>query len=71
MKRLLEEAKYLGAYYTSIPAATLLLKLAIQTGANGGESSVSSGIPDTRVADLACGTGTLLMAAADALLDCA
>ena len=67
--RLLEEAKYLGAYYTSIPAATLLLKLAIRTRANSDESTVSSGIPDIRVADLACGTGTLLMAAAEALLD--
>ncbi len=28
--RLLDEAKYLGAYYTSIPTATLLLKLALQ-----------------------------------------
>lgn len=27
--RLLEEAKYLGTYYTSVPAATLLLKLAL------------------------------------------
>jgi len=67
--RLLEEAKYLGAYYTSIPSATLLLKLAVGSQVNGRQIKTSTGIPDIQVADLACGTGTLLMAAADALLD--
>ena len=61
--RLLAEAKYLGTYYTSIPAATLLLKLALR---RDGEALVPE---DLRVADLACGTGTLLMAAADAITD--
>ena len=37
--RLLAEAKYLGTYYTSIPAATLLLKLALrQTIKSNGET---------------------------------
>jgi hypothetical protein len=67
--RLLEEAKYLGAYYTSIPAATLLLKLAIQSDSNGVKFSHGGRVPDLLIADLACGTGTLLMAAADALMD--
>lgn len=67
--RLLAEAKYLGAFYTSVPAATLLLKVAlnpqrwhIDWGDLGKLSLVSIG-------DLACGTGTLLMAAAEAVTD--
>lgn len=67
--RLLEEAKYLGAYYTSIPSATLLLKLAIKSTFNGLDVTKSGEIPKVQIADLACGTGTLLMAAADALMD--
>ncbi len=61
--RLLAEAKYLGTYYTSIPAATLLLKLALR---QEGQAQITE---DFRVADLACGTGTLLMAAADGITD--
>jgi hypothetical protein len=67
--RLLEEAKYLGAYYTSIPAATLLLKLAIRADAFSTDWSSVDAIKGIHVADLACGTGTLLMAAADSILD--
>jgi hypothetical protein len=67
--RLLEEAKYLGAYYTSIPSATLLLKLAISSASDPVDGGDATQIPDLRVADLACGTGTLLMAAGDALMD--
>lgn len=68
--RLLSEAKYLGAYYTSIPAATLLLKLALRPG--GWPRCDWSNLERLRrfaVADLACGTGTLLMATADAIQD--
>jgi hypothetical protein len=65
---LLHHAKYLGTYYTGVPAATLLLKLAI-----GLPWNVDFGDPtklvDFKVGDLACGTGTLLMAAAQALSD--
>ena len=67
--RLLAEAKYLGTYYTSVPAAVLLLKLAL------GDNALMSGwhdlarIAQLRIADLACGTGTLLMAAAEAVSD--
>jgi hypothetical protein len=78
---LLHYAKYLGTYYTSVPAATLLLKLAI--GAHWERQSEDkkdkSGVPidlgdpvhlaSFKVADLACGTGTLLMAAAQAISD--
>ncbi|MFP4395963.1 MAG: hypothetical protein ACLFTI_11930 [Anaerolineales bacterium] len=65
--RLLADAKYLGTYYTSIPAATLLLRLAL----NAEDWDIAwrdlDAVAAFQVADLACGTGTLLMAAADAL----
>ncbi|MBI3462468.1 MAG: hypothetical protein HY000_05320 [Planctomycetes bacterium] len=67
--RLLEEAKYLGAYYTSIPAAALLLKLALRADAYPVDWSDLNQLRDLRIADLACGTGTLLMAAADVVVD--
>jgi len=65
---LLHHAKYLGTYYTSVSSATLLLKLAI-----GAKWKQDFGDPvelaGFKVADLACGTGTLLMATAQALSD--
>lgn len=67
--RLLAEAKYLGTYYTSIPAATLLLKLTLHPSGFSINWSDSERIEDLRIADLACGTGTLLMAAADTIVD--
>lgn len=67
--RLLAEAKYLGTYYTSVPAATLLLKLALQPEKWNLDWSDFAELPSFRVADLACGTGTLLMAAAEAITD--
>ncbi len=67
--RLLADAKYLGTYYTRIPSAALLLKLALYK-ANGGVSWHDlDAVGTLRIADLSCGTGTLLTAAADALLD--
>ncbi len=66
--RLLAEAKYLGTYYTSIPAATLLLKLALRSDGSTDWGS-NEHLSQLRIADLACGTGTLLMAAADAVTD--
>ena len=67
--RLLSEAKYLGTYYTSIPAATLLLKLALRPDAWEIEWNDLEQLRKFRLADLACGTGTLLMTAADAVTD--
>ena len=67
--RLLAEAKYLGTYYTSIPAATLLLKLALQPEKWNRDWSDFAELPNFRVGDLACGTGTLLMAASEAITD--
>jgi len=67
--RLLAERKYLGTYYTSIPAATLLLKLALSRDGRLSQWHDLKHVRALRVADLACGTGTLLMAAADAITD--
>jgi hypothetical protein len=67
--RLLSEAKYLGTYYTSIPAATLLLKLALRPAAGQTNWHNLKQVRQLRIADPACGTGTLLMAAADAVTD--
>ena len=67
--RLLANAKYMGTFYTSIPAATLLLKLALSRKGYSTDWSDLSAIGNLRIADLACGTGTLLMAAADAITD--
>jgi hypothetical protein len=65
---LLHNAKYLGTYYTSVSAATLLMKLVMAQRWKqdfGDPAELAS----FKVADLACGTGTLLMAAAQALTD--
>lgn len=67
--RLLVEAKYLGTYYTSIPAATMLLKLALRMDAWKLPWDDIGEVSRVRIVDLACGTGTLLMAAADAVTD--
>lgn len=65
---LLHHAKYLGTYYTSVSSATLLLKLVI-----GLPWKHDFGDPvdlvNFKVADMACGTDTLLMAAAQAISD--
>jgi hypothetical protein len=67
---LLLEAKYLGTYYTSVPAATLLLKLALSIDRWPERDWADHPIlKQFRIADLACGTGTLLMAASQALTD--
>lgn len=65
---LLHQAKYLGTFYTSVPAATLLLKLALSR-AWPQDFGDPVQLAEFKVADLACGTGTLLMAAAQALTD--
>ena len=67
--RLLAEAKYLGTYYTSIPAATLLLKLTLRPDAWETKWHDLDEVRRLRIGDLACGTGTLLMAAADSMTD--
>ena len=62
--RLISERKLLAAFYTSIPASTLLAGLALSPsrwpGVDWGDTEA---VADLRVIDPACGTGTLLMAA--------
>jgi type I restriction-modification system DNA methylase subunit len=65
---LLHQAKYLGTYYTSVSAATLLLKLAFGLPWKQDFGDPAE-LANFKVADMACGTGTLLMAAAEAISD--
>ncbi len=62
--RLISERKLLAAFYTSIPASTLLAGLALQpiNWPNLDWNDLES-ISRLRIVDPACGTGTLLMAA--------
>ena len=62
---LLTDAKFTGAYYTSVPAATLLTRLVFNDWPSHVEWSDYEFPASLYVADLACGTGTLLMAVAD------
>ena len=61
---LLTDAKFTGAYYTSVPAATLLTRLVFHEWPAGVDWSDHEFPASLNVADLACGTGTLLMAVA-------
>lgn len=67
--RLLADAKYFGAFYTTVPAATLLLKLTLDPKANSVDWSDLAEIAKLRIADLACGTGTLLKATLQAVVE--
>ena len=61
---LLSDAKFTGTYYTSVPAATLLARLVFHNWPEGVDWSDHTIPASLDVADLACGTGTLLMAVA-------
>ena len=61
--RILDSARYDGSFYTSTPAAVLLAALSIRA------EDVAGDIGAYRVIDPACGTGTLLMAAAERIRD--
>ena len=68
--QLLLEAKYLGTFYTSVPAATLLLKMALAPERwPSVDWADQDAIQRLRIADLACGTGTLLMATNQSITD--
>lgn len=67
--RLLSDAKFYGAFYTKIPSATLLLKLAIDKNTWNVDWSNTESVGQIQIADLACGTGTLLKAAMAAIVD--
>ena len=61
---LLTDAKFTGAYYTSVPAATLLSRLVFHDWPPDVDWRDHEFPGSLNVADLACGTGTLLMAVA-------
>lgn len=67
---LLETARYDGSFYTSTAAAVLLAELAMPpdwttVGKNGWRNARK--LADLKICDPACGTGTLLMAAANTI----
>jgi hypothetical protein len=62
-------AKPLGTFYTSVPSATLLLRLALAPDRWQLDWGDPRAVGQLRIADLACGTGTLLMAAVQAIVD--
>jgi len=66
--KLVDFAKPRAAYYTSLPAATLLSSLAFDRKLGGTLAVVDwdnpAAVGELHMADLACGTGTLLLAAA-------
>ena len=66
---LAELAKPLGAFYTTIPAATMLSSLALNSGKWKGDWSKPKTVADFRIGDLACGSGTLLAAACGQISD--
>ena len=63
----LDTARYDGSFYTTTPAATLLATLAITESMC--DWSDPAAIARLRITDPACGTGTLLMAAAERIRD--
>ncbi len=64
-QRLIADRKFLAAYYTHPASAALLVGLAIDADKTPGNGSWSkdSDVTGLRIADFACGTGTLLSAA--------
>ena len=61
--RVLDTARYDGSFYTSTAAATLLAALAIRP--QDADWAAPDAIARLRICDPACGTGTLLVAAAE------
>ena len=61
---LLTDAKFTGAYYTSVPASTMLARLVFHDWPPHVDWKDHEFPASLNVADLACGTGTLLMAVA-------
>ena len=65
--RVLDTARYDGSYYTSTAAAVLLSSLAIRE--QDADWSDPNAVAALRICDPACGTGTLLIAAAERIRD--
>ena len=65
--RVLDTARYDGSYYTSTAAAVLLATLALRE--QDADWSDPNAVASLRICDPACGTGTLLMAAAERIRD--
>ena len=65
----LDTARYDGSFYTTTAAATLLATLAIRENMCNWQDQTE--ITNLRITDPACGTGTLLMAAAERIHDLA
>ena len=65
--RVLDTARYDGSFYTSTAAAVLLASLALRE--EDAEWSNPNAAANIRICDPACGTGTLLMAAAERIRD--
>ena len=65
--RVLDTARYDGSFYTSTAAAVLLASLALRR--QDADWSNADAIGRLRICDPACGTGTLLMAAAERIRD--
>ena len=66
---LLADAKYFGAFYTMVPSATVLLRLAMKPESWSVDWNDPNQVSKLRIADLACGTGTLLKAALESVID--
>ncbi len=65
-QRLIADRKFLATFYTRPEAAALLAELAV--GMMSVDWSASNSVTRLRVGDLACGTGTLLLAAYNAII---
>ena len=65
--RVLNTARYDGSFYTSTAAAVLLASLALRE--QDADWSDPKAVAALRICDPACGTGTLLMAAAERIRD--